>query len=147
MTGPTRGERNNNPGNIDYHATTTWQGQLGVEDGVPHPRFVRFDCPENGIRAIARIILSYRRHGISSIRGIIDRWAPPAENVTTAYVEDVATRLGEDPNAEIDLDATALELLVTAIIIHENGRCLYPSETIAKAVASALGKTEATASA
>lgn len=148
---PTRGERNHNPGNIDFNRANDWQGQLGIEIIPPWsdeaPRFARFDTDENGIRAIAKIILTYRRRGISSIAGVINRWAPGRENDTRAYVEDVATRLGEAPDTEIELDAYALEQLATAIINHENARCPYPSETIAKAVASALGKTEASASA
>jgi hypothetical protein len=56
-----RGERNNNPGNIDWNAANNWQGQLSLElEHVP-PRFARFDCAENGIRALARILLHYDR--------------------------------------------------------------------------------------
>ncbi|WP_347147235.1 hypothetical protein [Proteus vulgaris] len=47
-----RGERNNNPGNIDYNPRNKWKGLVGIETGVPNPRFCVFESPEYGIRAI-----------------------------------------------------------------------------------------------
>ncbi len=57
---PPRSVRNNNPGNIDFNPRNTWQGQLGLEIGVAKPRFARFDDPENGIRALGRLLINYR---------------------------------------------------------------------------------------
>lgn len=138
---PTRGERNNNPGNIVFVPTITWVGQLGLEaDGPPGeaPRFIRFDCPENGIRAIAKILEAYHREGFDTIRKMIDRWAPPTENDTAAYIEDVAATLGDDPDAPSLLDDLALETLVEAIIHHENGRCIYAGAAVTEGVRRAL---------
>ncbi len=135
---PTRGERNNNPGNIDFHSTTKWQGQVGLETGVPRPRFIKFDTPENGVRAIAKILLNYYREGFTTIRQMINRWAPPGENDTTAYVDDVAAKVGADPDAAVNLDEETLDALVTALILHENGRCIYADAVINGGVDLAL---------
>lgn len=120
-----RGLRNNNPGNIDRHPDTQWQG--AAADQSSDPRFVVFTAPEWGIRAIARLMLTYQnQHGLRTVRALIGRWAPPAENQTTAYVTAVARALGVDPDAEIDVEKTAVMLpLVKAIIEHENGAQPY----------------------
>lgn len=94
-----RGIRNNNPGNIDFNPRNPWQGQLGMEEGVARPRFARFDQPENGIRALAKLLINYRgkdgmpglgAKGIDTVLEAISRWAPTSENDTRAYAEAVA---------------------------------------------------------
>lgn len=134
----TRGERNCNPGNIDRHDNTQWQGQ--APDQAADGRFVVFADPHYGIRALAKVLLAYyRKHGLDTVRGIIDRWAPPSENNTGAYVNHVASILGVGIDAPIDVtDPATLETLTRAIIEHENGRCVYPDLVIAKAVEAAL---------
>jgi hypothetical protein len=131
-----RGIRNNNPGNLDFNAAVKWQGQTGLETGVPNPRFAVFSDPKWGIRAIARQLLSYQsQHGIRTVRGLINRWAPPGENNTGAYVAAVAAGVGVDPDAEIDVDTAAVMTpLVKSIILHENGENPYPDSVIAEGV-------------
>ena len=51
-----RGIRNNNPGNIDRNATK-WQGMADKQDD---PRFIVFTSPQYGIRAMARVLLTYQ---------------------------------------------------------------------------------------
>ncbi len=132
----TRGERWNNPGNIDKTAQI-WQGQ--VQD-AREPRFCVFDTPENGIRALAKVLLTYyRKHGLNTVAKIINRWAPPVENVTDAYVNHVAQMVGVGEDAVINVeDPDILEPLVRGIILHENGRCVYDDVVIVKAIESAL---------
>jgi hypothetical protein len=140
---PTRGERNNNPGNIDFNARNAWQGQLGIEAATEpgaRARFARFDCPENGIRAIGKILLRYRRaEHLETVHALVGRWAPAAENNAAAYVEDVARRLAVNADTPLDLtDPAVLQSLVAAIIRHENGRCIYSAATLAEGVGRAL---------
>src|SRR5690348_12867209 len=56
-----RGERNNNPGNLDYDPAIPYKGQLGVEIVPPgyayRARFARFDTSRNGLRALARWLM------------------------------------------------------------------------------------------
>lgn len=119
-----RGIRNNNPGNIDYNPKTNWVGQLG-SDG----RFIKFDKPESGIRALYRTLMTYRNtHKLTTIAGIINRWAPPVENNTTSYVNAVSKAVGKAANAPLDL--ADYPALIKAIIKHENGVQPYPDATI-----------------
>lgn len=135
-----RGIRNNNPGNIDYNKNNNWRGQAGIEEGVTNPRFARFDTPENGIRALAKLLLNYQRlHKLNTVRGIINRWAPPVENVTSAYVAACARALGVAADEVINLsDRRLLKLLTVAIIRHENGSQPYSDFVIDAGVNEAL---------
>jgi hypothetical protein len=148
MPTATRGIRNNNPGNIDFNKANDWQGQLGYEEGVPTPRFARFDTPENGIRALAKLLINYRGKdgmpgigapGIDTVRETIDRWAPSSENNTGAYIDAVASAAGVQPNTQIDIRSQRTLLgIVTAIIQHENGGNPYAPAVIAEGVRRAL---------
>lgn len=135
---PTRGERNANPGNIDRNATR-W---LGMAIDQHDSRFVVFAAPEYGIRALAKVLLSYyAQHGLHTVQQIIDRWAPPGENDTAAYVRHVAGLLDVPADDAIEVsDPSILETLVRAIIEHENGRCIYDQSVIDKGVGMALGR-------
>lgn len=140
MTG-TRGVRNNNPGNIDYNAANKWQGQIGLEVGTAKPRFARFDTPENGIRALAKLLLSYQsKYGLKTVREIINRWAPSVENDTFSYVRAVEKNTGTEPGEEIDLsDAAVMKGFAEAIIHHENAGFEYPDAVLVEGVRRALG--------
>ena len=137
----TRGEKNNNPGNVERTATV-WQGMAQQQTD---PRFIVFTNPHFGIRALARILSNYyREDGLNTVAGIIARWAPPKkdnvqENDTVAYINHVCAvcGVGEDAILKVD-DPDCLEMLARAIILHENGRCIYDDATIVGAVDSAL---------
>lgn len=99
----TRGVRNRNPGNIDYNPANQWHGQLKPDPSI-EKRFARFDMPENGIRALGKLLLTYqRKRGLKTVKAIISRWAPSIENDTYAYVRAVEANTGTVPGAEIDL--------------------------------------------
>jgi hypothetical protein len=143
-----RGIRSNNPGNIDFNLRNDWQGQLGMEEGVSIPRFARFDTPESGIRALAKLLINYRGkdgmpgvglQGIDTVRETINHWAPSVENNTEAYVKAVSVEAGVLPNESIDIrDRRILLGVVTAIIKHENGGSPYSQAVIAEGVRRAL---------
>lgn len=117
----TRGESNFNPGNIRKVPGATWEGQ---SDTQTDPDFVQFTDVKWGIRAIAKILLSYEREGIDTIRNAIARWAPSTENDTSAYVNDVCQRCSIGPDDVVQFSAMMLPL-VSAIIVHENGSNPY----------------------
>lgn len=135
----TRGVRNRNPGNIDYNPANQWQGQLKPDPTI-EKRFARFDAPENGIRALGKLLLTYqRKHGLTTVKAIISRWAPSVENDTAAYVRAVEANTGTKPGAEIDLAIPAVMLgFVKAIIHHENAGYAYPESVLAEGVRRAL---------
>lgn len=135
-TAPTRGERNNNAGNV--RLGDNWQGLADVQTD---PAFCQFKAPIWGLRACAVLLLAYyHKHGLNTVRKLIDRWAPPVENNTSAYVTDVAARLRVEPDAPLAVDnIDTLAKLVSAIVSHENGRNIYAPTLIYNACEMALG--------
>jgi hypothetical protein len=141
MRRPARGERNNNPGNIDRTSPRTpWQGRL-PDDALTDPRFEQFTSPEWGIRALCRTLVTYQdRHGLRTVRGIINRWAPPTgrdeqgkpyTQNTAGYVAVVARAMGVDPDQRISVhDYATARPLAEAIIKHELGYQPYDAEVI-----------------
>ena len=127
-----RGVRNNNPGNID-RSKTPWQGEDRSEAArAAEHRFCVFESPEYGFRALARVLHTYRtKHGLKTVRGIISRWAPPAENNTDAYADAVAAAVGVSVDEMIDVRRMQVCLpLAKAIAKHENGADYWGDETI-----------------
>lgn len=128
----TRGIRNNNPGNIRV-SKDQWEGMTG-DDGA----FVTFDSPESGVRALGKNLLSYGRQGYDSIEKIINRWAPPNENDTQAYIDSVVAATGIPATQSLDLsDPDTLSSLAQAISFHETGS-RYDPEVYQQGVARAL---------
>ncbi|WJJ60149.1 peptidoglycan lytic exotransglycosylase [Salmonella phage ST-35] len=128
----TRGIRNNNPGNIRV-SKDQWEGMTG-DDGA----FVTFDSPESGVRALGKNLLSYGRQGYDSIEKIINRWAPPNENDTQAYIDSVVTATGIPATQSLDLsDPDTLSSLAQAISFHETGS-RYNPEVYQQGIARAL---------
>lgn len=138
----TRGVRNNNPGNIEFQPETKWQGlALPSTDG----RFCRFRSPQFGIRALARLLITYQdRHQLRTISGIITRWAPPKndagqhENHTAAYIARVAHLTGFGATQVIDVHRhDHLRPLVEAIISVECAGYAYPAAVVDEALTMA----------
>lgn len=138
MTQIPRGIRNNNPGNI-RKTSTSWKGKIEGTDKA----FESFATPEDGLRALGKILLTYSRdHGLNTVRGILTRYAPAIENDTESYVAHVARRIGVTPDDLIDVAANLLPLM-KAIVAHENGTRWadhYDASTYERAVGMALGR-------
>ncbi|MDH1012691.1 hypothetical protein N5J43_20835 [Pseudomonas nicosulfuronedens] len=75
-------------------------------------RFARFDSPENGIRALAKLLLACRgKNGMSGVRSpgtdavrkTIHSRAPGNENDIEAYIAAAANSLGVQPNQVIEI--------------------------------------------
>lgn len=123
------GLRNNNPGNIRETTGSYWEGQTGTDGS-----FAIFAAPEYGIRALARLLMTYEnKHKLTTVRGIINRYAPSVENKTDSYIEHVASALGIDPDTNFSPTAR-IDELITVIIKHENGQQPYSAELIALGV-------------
>ena len=139
----TRGVRNNNPGNI-RRSKDKWQG---LADEQKDREFFTFKGPEWGIRALARVLIKYQDdYGLNTVRGLIDRWAPPVENDTGAYVRAVAKAMGVGADDALNVqDYDTLKPLTVAIIAHECAGYRYPDAVVDKGLALAgvtpAGKT------
>ncbi len=123
-----RGIRNKNPGNIE-RGNDVW---LGMSDNQSDSRFVVFDSPEYGIRAMKRILTSYANRGLVTIEDIISTWAPSVENDTNSYINSVSKRIGIEPDQPLT-DADYPQL-IAAIIHHENGMNPYSQELIERGI-------------
>lgn len=138
VTSPVRGIRNNNPGNI-RKGSSAWRGLSATQSDSA---FLQFESMAYGIRALVVTLRTYAtKHGLRTVRGIINRWAPPNENDTGAYVRQVATALGVDADQAVDpYDPDTAFRLVRAIIKHENGAAaalLVTDSTVREGIALA----------
>lgn len=92
-----RGERNNNPLNIRKVPGTHWRGENEAlpKKGSGEGTFCQFESIEWGLRAAFCILRTYAtKHKANSIADIIARWAPPTENDTQRYIQDVCRLTG-----------------------------------------------------
>ena len=126
-----RGIRNHNPGNI-RRSDDDWEGLAPVQRD---DSFFQFVNPVYGIRAMARILDSYRNRGVDTIKEIISTWAPASENNTAAYVASVVSQTGIGENQYVTRADYAD--LIEAIIRHENGQQPYSRQLINQAIAMA----------
>jgi len=128
----TRGIRNNNPGNI-RKSKDPWQG---LAERQTDAAFFVFKSPMYGIRALARLLITYQdKKKLRTIRDIIRRWAPQTENDTNAYIISVADATGFAQDQILDMHRfDHLKPLVEAIIRHENGQQPYTDTEITKAL-------------
>jgi len=117
----TRGERNNNPGNL--RLGSNWQGLAADQTD---PDFCVFTDVKYGVRALAKVLSVYQQKGFDTVRTIVERWAPENENNTAAYISAVASTMKVDPDTHMDVSQyDQMFPLVNAIIRHENGRNVY----------------------
>ena len=108
-----RGIRNNNPLNIRRTAKDQWQGLRAQQTDAS---FCQFESLEYGWRAAL-----YR---LFTIRAIINKWAPPQENLTATYIANVSRLTGIPPDEPIGIpsDQPARWIaLGVAMAIQENG--------------------------
>ena len=135
MLADIRGWRNDNPGNIRHGPR--WVGLRAIQTDNS---FSQFTSPEFGIRALARLLINYqRKYRLTTIRLLINRYAPPVENDTDAYVNHVAAMVGTKPDLGYMLtDKTLLTDLSAAIIVHECGIQPYSRDVIERGVTMAM---------
>ncbi|MDA0764149.1 MAG: structural protein [Proteobacteria bacterium] len=121
-----RGIRNNNPGNIKLG--TAWDGLLDEQnDDV----FCQFKDPVWGIRALMRILLTYKfNHKIETIEKIINRWAPPSENDTNNYIKYVCASTSKKKDEKLANTIEDYLPLVKAIIRMENSDQPYEDDVL-----------------
>lgn len=115
----TRGYRNNNPLNM-RHDNDRWQGEVvPSQDGA----FKQFETMAWGYRAAFKLLHNYQKNnGCRILSDFINRWAPPSENNTSAYISTVAKRTGLSDVSEIDtLKGDTMRPVVSAMSYVENG--------------------------
>ena len=114
-----RGIRNMNPVNI--RLGESW---LGLRMKQTDPDFCQFTSMIYGCRALLKLLRTYvEKRGCTTIRKVVERWAPPSENDTTSYVLSVAAacRRDADERLPVDVDPLIYLDLARAIARHECG--------------------------
>lgn len=126
-----RGVRNCNPLNIVRGSN--WKG---LRKEQTDPRFCQFVSMQYGWRAALIILRNYisgmngKRPPCDTIEKIINRWAPPVENNTSAYIKCVSAAVGIDMRTRIKWqDRVVICSLVKAMAYQECGR-LFDIEEI-----------------
>lgn len=114
-----RGLRNNNPGNI-RRSRVRYKGEVRPSRD---PDFKEFSSMAYGYRAMFVLLDTYRsRYGLSTIRQMLNRYAPPEENFTEGYVRFVADYSGVMPDESVDTRAEMDMIpIVSAMSKIENG--------------------------
>ena len=131
-----RGIRNNNPGNIKKN-DVEWNGLVSKEEQNDNTFFI-FKSPEYGIRALTKILITYRKtYDLYNIWGIINRYAPPSENNTEAYKEFLVDETNYAMLQTIPFTIEGYLPIVKAIIKMENGEQPYNDDTILKGMSLA----------
>jgi hypothetical protein len=91
-----RADRNNNPGNLEYHP---WMGMYGAKGG--DPRFAIFPTAKQGYAAMRALFESNAYKGLT-VAQALNKWAPVAENNTNLYVKNVCAWTGCNPTDIVD---------------------------------------------
>ena len=114
-----RGLSNCNPGNI-RQSGVRYKGEVRPSRD---PAFKQFESLAWGYRAVFMLLHTYRvRHGLRTIREMISRWAPPAENHTAIYIRAVAEAVGIPADRPLDTrDRTTMLRMAAAVSRVENG--------------------------
>lgn len=119
-----RGIRNNNPLNI--RKGNNWKGERPNQSDKA---FEEFTSMTYGIRAGFIIIRKYMSgyNGLTekfnTIEKIIHRWAPPTENATQKYIDQVAKESGISPRLKLSFsDKKSMCAIVSAMIHVECGQ-------------------------
>jgi hypothetical protein len=122
-----RGYLNNNPLNIRISKTKPWKGEVRPSRDL---EFAEFRSMAWGYRAAFKLLDNYRRlHDCRTLADFIERWAPPTENDTRAYIDFVAKRAEVDAEAILDTrDEMVMRKVVAAMSRMENGIEPNPDE-------------------
>ena len=126
--GNSRGERNNNPGNIRYSINNPWQGATGIDSAG----FVIFDTPENGLRAMYITLKNQIARGLNTLAALIPTYSATDQ---AAYIANVSAWTGLDPYQVFD--AGFIPVLAPAMIRMENGNMPYTQGQLAYAASAA----------
>lgn len=110
------GLRNNNPGNLRYTASINWLGQTGSNKG-----FSTFKNISYGIRAWGMDLKHDIGKGANTIEKLIYQYAPPSENNTESYINNVVRISGIGRKQILPANTTTLLRLARGFFSVELG--------------------------
>ncbi|MEE9690327.1 hypothetical protein V4833_21655 [Enterobacter sp. HK169] len=111
-SGKTRADRNFNPLNLKT------KGNAGKDSSG----FAKYTDEESGWGAARKqLSLYYTRDKLDTISGIINKWAPPSENDTNSYVDQISKAMGMGANEKLDLSDPAIMAKLSSYMARHEG--------------------------
>ena len=105
-------KRYNNPGNIE--AGQNFDGETEEKYGEDN-RFATFSSPVYGLRALGKDLTTKINRGLTTVRSILEVYAPNDENKTERYIKFVENKIGKQ-----DVTRNDIRDLIVAITTFEN---------------------------
>ena len=138
-----RGIRNNNPLNI-RKSKDQWQGMKKEQTDAA---FCQFENLAYGWRAAFKLLTRtyYHTYRLYTIRAIVTKWAPPNENNTRAYVENVSRLTGIHPDEPLGIPSESPArwiALGAAMAIQENGLIKREQSELVRSAERENGRAE-----
>lgn len=93
--------RNNNPGDLEYHAWMEKHGAVLEPPVNGKARFAKFATLEDGYDCMKVIFRGPSYKGLT-VAAALNRWAPPVENATNHYIASVCGWVPCNPTDVID---------------------------------------------
>ena len=114
-----RGIKNCNPGNI-RRSRVRYRGEVHPSQD---PDFKQFISMAWGYRVMFVLLDTYRkRYGLTTLRDMISRYAPPQENHTARYIDAVCDFTGLQADEELNTrDRATMIPIIMAMSRIENG--------------------------
>lgn len=109
-----------NPGNIRISGAK-YKGEVQPSQDKA---FKQFESMAYGYRAMFMLLYTYqKKRGLSTIREMITRYAPPVENHTVVYIDTVAKRSGVGADTRLTATNRDVMIPIVAAMSHvENGK-------------------------
>jgi hypothetical protein len=117
---PVLSVRNNNPGNLRYSENLTRPGYVLEGATKGDAGFAKFNTIEEGIEAMKKQLrLDLVKRGMT-LEDFLNKYAPPKENRTDIYINNIAKALDIDPDDKVSSEK--IDDLVASMIIQEGGK-------------------------
>lgn len=113
-----RGVRNKNPFNIK-RSQNSWKGKIAHFKSTDDT-FEQFTSLDFGLRAGFLLLRNYLHKGYDTPKKIIERYAPPSENITSAYLRFVVEDSPLDIDTKIGVDSLTFYWLCQRILRFES---------------------------
>ena len=128
----TLGQRINNPFNIKFSESNDWRG---ADTSLREGEYEGFGNSDDGIRAADRVLKNYGKNSdIETLRGTINRYAPPSENPTKSYLDYISEKTGIDPDEKIDLSDPSIRATLLSPMAQFESRSTFSPDQISAAI-------------
>lgn len=116
---PVLSVRNNNPGNLRYSENLTKPGYVLEKATKGDAGFAKFNTIEEGIEAMKKQLRLDLVKREMTLEEFLNKYAPPTENKTDVYINNIAKAIDIDPEDKVSSDK--IDDLAAAMIIQEGG--------------------------